>query len=210
MRQSFLSALVLGFSALARATISSPAANDQWPVGANQNIVWDTTGLMAPLDIHLVPAGATDITVVITDVVLQIGNTGTFQWAPPTAIDIEQVEIIIVDATKKLVISEVFTIIIIDTTKLLSSSTKKLTTSTKALTSTVTKLETLATVITTAKTLTQLVTTSTLKTVSLTKSSGYIMTFDLEYKLTTPCRLLSHSKSTPQASRQLCSPQASR
>jgi len=76
--------------------------------------MWDTTGLMEPIDIHLVPAGAKDITVIITDIVLQTKNTGNFQWAPPTTINIAEVEIIIIDATKKLVISEVFIIIIID------------------------------------------------------------------------------------------------
>jgi len=126
MRQSFLSALVLGFSALASATISSPAANDQWPVGANQNIAWDTTGLTAPLDIHLVPAGATDISVIITDIALKVGNTGSYEWTPPTTIDISQVEIIIVDATQKLVISEVFVIIIIDVSTALLSLLKSI------------------------------------------------------------------------------------
>jgi hypothetical protein len=114
MRQSFLSALLLSFSALARATIMSPAANDQWPVNQMQNIMWDTTGLMEPLDIHLVPAGAVDISVVIVDIALKVGNTGKFQWAPPATINIKEVEIIIVDATKKLVISETFVIIIIE------------------------------------------------------------------------------------------------
>lgn len=92
----------------------SPAANDQWPVNQMQNIMWDTTGLMEPLDIHLVPAGAVDITVVIVDIALKVGNTGKLQWAPPATINIEEVEIIIVDAKKKLVISETFVIIIIE------------------------------------------------------------------------------------------------
>lgn len=114
MRQSFLSALLLSFSALARATVISPAANDQWPVNQMQNIMWDTTGLTEPLDIHLVPAGAVDISVVIVDIALKVSNTGKYQWAPPATINIEEVEIIIVDATKKLVISETFIIIIIE------------------------------------------------------------------------------------------------
>jgi hypothetical protein len=75
MRQSFLFAMVLSFSALAQATISSPAANDQWPVNQNQNIQWESTGLTAPLDIHLVPAGAIDILVVIIDIALKVENT---------------------------------------------------------------------------------------------------------------------------------------
>lgn len=79
-----------------------------------QNIMWDTTGLMEPLDIHLVPAGAVDISVVIVDIALKVGNSGKFQWAPPATINIKEVEIIIVDATKKLVISETFVIIIIE------------------------------------------------------------------------------------------------
>jgi hypothetical protein len=126
MRQSFFSALFLGFSAVARATISSPAAGYQWPVDQNQNINWDTTGLTAPLDIHLVPAGAVDLTVVIVDIALKVGNTGTFQWAPPETITIEEVEIIIVDATKKLVISETFVIVIIEVSFHLIPPTLKL------------------------------------------------------------------------------------
>jgi len=55
-------------------------------------------------------AGAKNLTVTITDIVLNIGNTGKFQWAPPSMVNIEEVQIIIVDAAKKLVISEVFII----------------------------------------------------------------------------------------------------
>jgi hypothetical protein len=76
--------------------------------------MWDTTGLTEPLDIHLVPAGAVDISVVIVDIALGVSNTGKYQWAPPATITVEEVEIIIVDATKKLVISETFVIIIIE------------------------------------------------------------------------------------------------
>jgi hypothetical protein len=113
MRQSFLSTLGLGFSALARATIMMSAAN-QWSVWENRDIMWDTSGLAPPLNMHLTPAGAKNFTAIITDIVLNIGNTGKFQCAPPSTINIEEVQIIIIDAAKKLVISEVFIIIIID------------------------------------------------------------------------------------------------
>jgi hypothetical protein len=163
--------------------------------------MWDTTGLTEPLDIHLVPAGAVDITVVIVDIALKVSNTGKYQWAPPATINIEEVEIIIVDATKKLVISETFIIIIIEASfpkvthlKTISdrkqvtkttSTTKKLTTTTHPLTSTVTKLATIATVTTTAKAITQLSTVSTLvKTVSLAKSLDGLHNTIAEHALT--------------------------
>ena len=116
MRYSLLSAVVLGFSAVSQAVISTPAKGDQWPVNQNQQITWDTTGLTGPVDIHLVPAGATDITVIIAEVALKVENTGKFMWAPPTTITIEEVEIIIIDAKKVLVLSEVFIIIIVEVT----------------------------------------------------------------------------------------------
>jgi hypothetical protein len=114
MRYSFLSALALGFAASALATISSPAAGAQWPINQGQTISWDTTGLTAPLNIHLVPAGAKDTTVIITEIALQVENTGSFMWSPPETITVADVEIIIVDAKQVLIISEVFVIIIID------------------------------------------------------------------------------------------------
>jgi hypothetical protein len=118
MRQSFLSALVLSFSALARATITNPAAGNSWPVEQNQMITWDTTGLQAPLNIHLVPSGAVDATVIIAEIAVNVGNTGSFQWAPPNTITVTDVEIIIIDAKQTIVISEVFIIIILEVSPL--------------------------------------------------------------------------------------------
>ena len=89
----------------------SPVAGDKWPVNQEQMIQWDTAGLEGPIDMHLVPAGATDITVVITEIAMQIANTGTMKWIPPKTINVEEVTIILVDAKKVMVISEVFTII---------------------------------------------------------------------------------------------------
>ena len=91
----------------------SPAAGDSWPVGTSQMIMWDTTGLTGPVDIHLVPAGATDITVIIEDIVIGTGNTGSFMWAPDKVLSITDVTIIIVDAKQVLVISEIFEIIVV-------------------------------------------------------------------------------------------------
>ncbi len=76
--------------------------------------MWDTKGLTGPCDIHLVPAGAKDLTVVITDIVLGTGNTGSYQWAPETSLTTINVAIIIVDATKTLVKSDDFIIILED------------------------------------------------------------------------------------------------
>ncbi len=66
------------------------------------------------MNIHLVPAGAKDTTVIITEIALGVQNTGSFMWAPPATLTVENVEIIIVDAKNVLVISEVFIIVIID------------------------------------------------------------------------------------------------
>lgn len=115
MRSIVLSVLSLVFfTARVLAGISSPAAGDKWPVDQNQMIMWDTAGLKEPIDIHLVPAGAKDTTVIITEIAIQVRNTGKLQWAPPTTIDITQVIILIVDAKKVTIISEIFIIIILD------------------------------------------------------------------------------------------------
>lgn len=82
MRSSIFSALVLGLAAWAQATISSPKAGDQWAVGDDQTIAWDTTGLVGPCDIHLVPAGAVDTTMIIETIVMGTGNTGSYKWTP--------------------------------------------------------------------------------------------------------------------------------
>lgn len=125
MRSTILSALsLLFFSTSVLATISSPAAGDQWPVEQDQMIMWDTTGLMEPIDIHLVPAGAKDTTVIITEIALQVRNTGKLQWAPPKTVDITEVVIIIVDAKKVTIISEIFIIIILDVSDRIVSTEK--------------------------------------------------------------------------------------
>lgn len=113
MRYSVITSLALAFASLAQATFSSPKAGDSWPVEQEQDINWDTTGLTGPCDIHLVPAGATDLTVIVETIVLQTANKGTFKWAPPKTINVREVVIIIIDATKKIVKSEEFIIIII-------------------------------------------------------------------------------------------------
>lgn len=113
MRSAILQVLSLAFFfSHGLATISSPAAGEQWPVEQDQMIVWDTTGLAGPVDIHLVPAGATDTTVIITEIALQTGNTGTLKWAPPAAITTTEVVILIIDAKKTSVLSETFIILI--------------------------------------------------------------------------------------------------
>ena len=114
MRCSLFSALALGLSAVVQAGITSPAAGAQWPVAQNQEITCDTTGLTGPVNIHLVPAGAVDITVIIVEIAIGVSNTGSFTWAPDSTISTPNVEIIIVDAKQVIVISEVFEIIIVE------------------------------------------------------------------------------------------------
>jgi Ser-Thr-rich glycosyl-phosphatidyl-inositol-anchored membrane family len=114
MHYSLFSALALGLSAVVQAGVSSPPAGAQWPVAQNQQITWDTTGLTGPVDIHLVPAGAVDITVIIAEIAIGVSNTGSFTWAPDSTISTPNVEIIIVDAKQVIVISEVFEIIIVE------------------------------------------------------------------------------------------------
>ncbi|KAF8851097.1 hypothetical protein BDZ45DRAFT_163022 [Acephala macrosclerotiorum] len=113
MRSAILQVLSLAFFfGHGLATITSPTAGDQWPVEQDQMIMWDTTGLTEPIDIHLVPAGATDTTVIITEIALQTGNAGTLKWAPPATITTTEVAILIVDAKKITVLSETFIILI--------------------------------------------------------------------------------------------------
>lgn len=92
----------------------SPASGDSWPVEQSQTIKWDTTGLEAPLNIHLVPSGAVDATIIIAEIAVNVANTGSFQWAPPNTITVADVEVIIVDAKQIIVISEVFIIVIVE------------------------------------------------------------------------------------------------
>jgi len=88
-------------------------------VGTNQGIMWDTSKLTGPCDIHLVPAGATDLTVVITDIVLGTANTGSYQWTPEKTLTTTHVAIILVDATKTFVKSDDFIIIILEDVRLI-------------------------------------------------------------------------------------------
>jgi hypothetical protein len=78
MRLSILSILAIGFATLAQGTIMSLTAGNSWQVGTNQMISWDTTGLAGPVDIHIVPEGATDIAAIIENIVVGTGNSGWF------------------------------------------------------------------------------------------------------------------------------------
>jgi hypothetical protein len=82
MSLSILSILAIGFATLAQGTVMSLTVGNSWPVGTNQMISWDTTGLAGPVDIHLVPEGATGIAAIIENIVVGTGNSGSFNCAP--------------------------------------------------------------------------------------------------------------------------------
>ena len=75
-------------------------------------ISWDSSSLSSGnCDIHLVPAGAKDTTTIITEIALQVSNSGSYSWTPSTSISVAEAEIIIVDSKKTTIISSVFTLI---------------------------------------------------------------------------------------------------
>ncbi|KAF4626330.1 hypothetical protein G7Y89_g11829 [Cudoniella acicularis] len=122
MRFSIISALLLSIPAFVQASsYSSPTAGDQWAIGKEQSIEWDTTGLEGKVDCHLVPGGATDITTIITEIFIQSDNTGSFKWTPDSSLKAEQVTIIIIDENQTKLISDLF-VLIVDTTVTESSS----------------------------------------------------------------------------------------
>jgi hypothetical protein len=112
MRTTFFFLLAFGLSALADATFSSPKSGDKWSKGKSQMISWDSSSLSSGnCDIHLVPAGAKDTTTIITEVALQVSNSGSYSWTPSSSISVAEAEIIIVDSKKTSIISSVFTLI---------------------------------------------------------------------------------------------------
>lgn len=83
---------------LAQATVTKPAAGDQWVVGEQSTIKWETAGFSDKVDIALVPAGATDTSVVIAQIASQTANTGTQTWTPPSTMSAGDVSVIIVNS----------------------------------------------------------------------------------------------------------------
>jgi hypothetical protein len=109
MYSSLLSVVGFGFAATVEASFSNPKSGDQWSLGQSQSIDWDSSGLTGPCDIHLVPAGATDITTILEDVALQITNSGSYSWTPSGYSSSEsEVELIIIDTDKTMVCSGSF------------------------------------------------------------------------------------------------------
>ena len=53
------------WSTFAQASMISPTAGQSWSVGSSETVSWDTSGLTAPLEIELVPGGATDLSVIV-------------------------------------------------------------------------------------------------------------------------------------------------
>jgi hypothetical protein len=110
MQSTLLYVLALGFSALADATFSSPKAGDEWSKGTSQSISWDSSSLSSgKCDIQLVPSGAKDTSTIISEIALQVDNTGSYSWTPSSSISASEAEIIIVDSKKTMIISGVFT-----------------------------------------------------------------------------------------------------
>ncbi|KAH8674499.1 hypothetical protein BGZ60DRAFT_526459 [Tricladium varicosporioides] len=110
MRFSILSAMVLAIPALA--TFSSPKGGDKWNVGQEQTISWDTNGLEGLIDIKLVPGGATDTTIIITEIATQVENKGSIKWTPDKSIKTTDVTIIIIDSKQTRSSSELFVLVV--------------------------------------------------------------------------------------------------
>lgn len=82
--------LINVFTALALLTstyaaIIEPQAGAEWIAGKEGSITWETAKFGAKVDIALVPAGATDMSVTMVDIAKATENTGSMQWIlPPT------------------------------------------------------------------------------------------------------------------------------
>ncbi|KAK0103228.1 hypothetical protein ONS95_005262 [Cadophora gregata] len=123
MQISFIT-VVAALVSLAQGTIMKPAAGDQWVVGEQSTIEWDTKSFSNKVDIALVPAGATDTSVIIAQIATQTANTGSYTWAPPSTMKGGDVSVIIVNSgqgsaaaavsvsSKSSSVSEIFVIII--------------------------------------------------------------------------------------------------
>lgn len=97
MQISIFAALA-ALATFAQATVTKPAAGDQWVVGEQSTIKWETAGFSDKVDIALVPAGATDTSVVIAQIATQTANTGTQTWTPPSTMSAGDVSVIIVNS----------------------------------------------------------------------------------------------------------------
>lgn len=106
MKVSITTALVALVS-LVQATITKPAAGDQWVVGEQTTIQWDTAGFSDKVDIALVPAGATDTSVVIAQIATQTANTGSQTWTPPSTMSAGDVSVIIVNSGQSSAVNSV-------------------------------------------------------------------------------------------------------
>jgi len=122
MRYSLLSAFAISFSALVRATITSPKAGDSWVIGQENTISWDSSSTSGAVDISLVPAGAKDTTTVIAVIATQVdGSSGSYKWTSDKSLKAESVTIIIVDSKKSYTASDIFVLVVDESS---SSSSK--------------------------------------------------------------------------------------
>ncbi|KAL2070994.1 hypothetical protein VTL71DRAFT_14020 [Oculimacula yallundae] len=84
--------------AVAQGNVTKPVAGDQWVVGEPTTIAWDPAGFSDKVDIALVPAGATDTSVVIAQIAKATANTGSQSWTPPSSMSAGDVSIVIVNS----------------------------------------------------------------------------------------------------------------
>ncbi|KAH7354625.1 hypothetical protein BKA65DRAFT_548721 [Rhexocercosporidium sp. MPI-PUGE-AT-0058] len=90
--------VLAAFVSLVQGTITKPAAGDQWIIGEKSTITWDTAGFSDKVDIALVPAGATDTSVIIAQIATATANTGSQTWTPPSTMKGGDVSVIIVNS----------------------------------------------------------------------------------------------------------------
>lgn len=119
MQFSTITALVVGFSALASATFTSPKSGDQWQAGKEQTITWDNTGMSGKMDCKVIPAGALDASIVVSEVFSQIdivSTGGSYKWTPDASLVAQSVTVVLIDAQNKYYYSEVLAIVVAETT----------------------------------------------------------------------------------------------
>lgn len=125
MRYSLFPALALSF-AVAKATFSSPKSGDQWTIGSENTISWDSSSTSGMVDISLCPGGAKDTTIAIAQIATQVdSSSGSYKWTSDKSLTAESVTIIIVDSKKSYSKSDDFLLIIDESSSSSSSSYNK-------------------------------------------------------------------------------------
>ncbi|OLN88517.1 hypothetical protein CCHL11_01957 [Colletotrichum chlorophyti] len=103
-------ALLLG-AALCEAQFLTPKEGDIFRADEQIQLQWQTVGLQAPININLVPRGATDLSFVAEKIAAQVDNVGRLNWTPTKPVPgFDSFAVMITDSAQNVVISEPFQI----------------------------------------------------------------------------------------------------